>query len=133
MVLSGSAETHNTGKGAFQEVDALPLAGHHAKLVVRPPYPHMVPKFIKDAYRAAMFGRPGGTFVDLPADLILGHFDLPRLKLTPLLEAPKCIAPPNKIRDVVQALKSAKAPLVVIGKGAAYGRAESQLRNLIDR
>lgn len=93
----------------------------------------MIPTFIKDAYRAAMFGRPGGTFVDLPANLILGHFDLPRQKLTPLLEAPKSIAPPNKIKDVVEALKNAKAPLVVIGKGSAYGKAEQQIRALIER
>lgn len=111
----------------------MPLASPHAKLAVRPPYQEMVPTFIKDAYRAAMFGRPGAAFVDLPANMILGHFDLPRHKLTPLLEAPKSIAPPNKIKDVVDAFKAAKAPLIVIGKGAAYGKAEKQIRTLIDR
>lgn len=132
-MLAGSSETHNAGKGAFQEVDALPLVLPHAKLAHRPPFPEMVPTFIKDAYRAAMFGRPGATFVDLPANLILGHFDLPRHKLTPLLEAPKSMAPQNKVKDVVEALKAAKAPLVVIGKGSAYGQAEKQIRALIER
>lgn len=131
-MLAGSTETHNAGKGAFQEIDSLPLVPH-AKLAVRPPYPEMVPTFIKDAYRAAMFGRPGAAFVDLPANLILGHFDQPRHKLTPLLEAPKSMAPPNKVRDVVAALKNAKAPLIVIGKGSAYGQAEKQIRALVER
>ena len=80
-----------------------------------------------------MFGRPGPTFVDLPANLILGHFDVERQKLSPIIEAPQSIAPDNKIRDVVEALKTAKAPLVVIGKGAAYARAERQIQTLIDR
>lgn len=71
--------------------------------------------------------------MDLPANLILGTFDVPRNKLPALLEAPKSVAPAEKIRDIVAALKSAKAPLVVVGKGAAYARAEPQLKALINR
>lgn len=80
-----------------------------------------------------MFGRPGPTYIDLPADIILGHFDVPRQKLAPLTEAPRSTAPANKIRDIAQAIKSGKAPLVVIGKGATYGRAENEIRALIDQ
>ena len=131
-MLSGSSETHNANKGAFQEMDAISLISPHAKLALRPPYPEMIPKFINDAYRTAMFGRPGPTFVDLPANLILGSFDVERQKLSPLNEVPRALAPECKIRDVVKALKAAKAPLVVIGKGAAYARAERQIKTLID-
>lgn len=133
LVLSGSSETHNGGKGAFQEVDAISLLTPLAKLAVRPPYPDMIPNYIKDAYRTAMFGRPGPTFVDLPANLILGNFDIGTQKLSPLPPSPRSCAPENVIRDVVEALTTAKAPLVVIGKGAAYARAERQINALIDR
>lgn len=133
MVLGGSSETHNANKAAFQEMDAIPIFSPYAKLALRPPLPEMIPSFIRDAYRAAWFGRPGPTFVDLPANLILGHFDVERQRFPPMLEAPKSVAPPGKIKEVVDTIKAAKAPLVVIGKGAAYGRAEEQIRNLIDR
>ena len=133
MVLSGSSETHNAGRGAFQEVDAISLLSPHAKLAVRPPSPDLIPKFIRDAYRTAVFGRPGPTFVDLPANLILGTHDIPSRRLPAISEIPRSIAPANKIQDVVDALRSAKAPLVVIGKGAAYARAEHPIRELIDR
>ena len=132
-MLSGSSETHNANKDAFQEADAISLLSPHTKLALRPPYPEMIPKFIKDAYRTAMFGRPGPTFVDLPANLILGTFDVERQTLSPVTEVPQPNAPENKIRNVVQALKTAKAPLVVIGKGAAYARAEDPIRQLVDR
>ena len=131
LVLGGATETHNSGKEAFQDVDQVSMIKPLAKLAQRPPYPDMIPKFINDAYRTAMFGRPGGVYVDLPADLIMGHFDVPRNKLKPITEAPLSCAPEQKIRDVVEALKSAKAPIVVIGKGAAYARAENQIRKLI--
>lgn len=114
-------------------MDAISLLSPHAKLAVRPPVPELIPTFIKDAYRTAMFGRPGPTFVDLPANLILGTFDVERQKLSPITEAPLSIAPPQKIQDVVHAIKTARAPLVVIGKGAAYARAERQISTLIDR
>ena len=133
LVLGGSSETHNSNKAAFQEFDALPLFSPYAKLALRPPYPHMIPKFIDDAYRAAIFGRPGASFVDLPANLIMGHFDVDPLRLTPYTEIPVSVAPERKIKDIVDAFKNAKAPLVVIGKGAAYARAEKEINALINK
>lgn len=93
----------------------------------------MMPKFIKDGYRAAMFGRPGPAFIDLPADIIMGTFDVDRMQMKAVSESPKPAAPPHKVRDIADALKNAKAPLVVLGKGAAYSRAEKQIRTLIER
>ena len=133
LVLSGASETHNANKDAFQEVDAISLLKPLAKMAVRPPSPEQIPKFINDAYRTAWFGRPGPAFVELPANLILGHFDVERQKLSPLTEVPRSAAPESKVRDIVEALKSAKAPLVVFGKGVAYARAEHQVRALIDQ
>lgn len=104
----------------------------HAKLAVRPYSAESIPKYIKSAYRAAYFGRPGPAFVDLPANLILGQHDIQEQRLAPLVEAPKSMAPPQQIRKVVEAIRSAKAPLIVIGKGAAYARAESQVRALVN-
>ncbi|KAF2174176.1 hypothetical protein M409DRAFT_62298 [Zasmidium cellare ATCC 36951] len=133
LVLAGSSETHNGGKQAFQEVDAISLLKPHAKLAVRPHSAETIPKSIKDAYRTAMFGRPGPAFVDLPANLILGHYDIPRHTPTPYSEPPMSVAPDNRLRAVVDAIKSAQAPLVVIGKGAAYARAERPIQTLVEK
>lgn len=133
LVLAGSSETHNAGKGAFQEMDALPMVQPlGVKLALRPPFPEMIPGFIRDAYRASFFGRPGPTFIDLPANLILGHFDVDRQVLKRIQDVPRSCAPDSKIRQVVEVLKSAKAPLVVVGKGAAYARAEGVIRRLVE-
>ncbi len=121
------------GRMAFQEVDAVSLISPLAKLAVRPPSPEAIPKFIDDAYRTALFGKPGATFVDLPANLILGQHDVKRHQLSPYREQPLSVPPPRKIQAIVDALKAAKAPLVVFGKGTAYARAERHARALIDR
>ena len=132
-MLSGSVETHNAGKGAFQDLDSVSLLAPHTKLAVRPPSADVIPKFIKDAYRAAYFGRPGPAFVDLSADLILGKYDIGRQKLLPMNEVPISMPPARKLQDVANAFKQAKAPLIVLGKGAAYGRAEESIRALVER
>ena len=132
LVLAGSVETQNVNKGGFQEMDAVSLLTPHAKLAIRPPYPDSIPDFIADAYRTAYFGRPGTGFVDLPADMIMGAHDVDPQLLSRPPEPPQAVAPIDKVRNIAQALKNAKAPLVVIGKGAAYARAETQIRKLID-
>ncbi|KAK3705094.1 hypothetical protein LTR37_013461 [Vermiconidia calcicola] len=133
LVLAGSSERHNVNKGAFQELDHVSLIKPHAKTAIRPPYPGSIPNFIADAYRSAYFGTPGTSFVDLPADMILNTHAIETEKLSLLPASPQAVAPTSRIKAVVQALKNAQAPLVVIGKGAAYARAEQQIRELINR
>ena len=48
-------------------------------------------------------------------------------------EGPKSATEEAALFKIVQMLKSAKSPLVVIGKGAAYAQAETQIRDLINR
>jgi len=124
-------------KGAFQELDAVSLLTPHVKLAVRPAGIEAIPDAIRNAYRAAWYGRPGSSFVDLPADYIQGSADEETeedcggIKLLPPPPAPA--ADTARLLKIAQLFKGAKAPLVVIGKGAAYARAEDVIREFIDK
>ena len=135
LLLAGSNETHLTSKGAFQELDAVSLLTPSTKLSLRPLALESVPKDIRNAYRASFYGRPGTAFVDLPADIIKGvaedDDDIPVASLVPL--PPKIAAEDSRIKEIARLLKGAKAPLVVVGKGAAYAQAESTIRNFIQK
>ena len=135
LLLGGSAETNLISRGAFQELDAIALLSPHTKLAIRPPIPTAVPQAIQDAYRASWYGRPGTGFVDLPADLIKASLaDGGRIEgATRVPELSKGAADTTKLFKIAQMMKTAQAPLVVIGKGAAYARAEDSLRELIDK
>lgn len=133
LLLAGSCETHSVGKGSFQELDAVSLLSPHVKLAVRPPTLEAMPTAISRAYRMAWYGRPSTGFVDLPADFLEGHCSantvaMPRM--FPALTAPS--VEEAKVSNIAMVIKSASAPLVVIGKGCAYARAEKVLRELID-
>lgn len=135
MLLAGSAETHLVGKGAFQELDAIALMTPHTKLAVRPALPESTPGAIESAFRVSQSGRPGPAFVDFPADLIQGVEDGGIQNAQQLRSAapPKPASTDDRVDKVAELIRNAKAPLIVIGKGAAYARAEAAVRALVDR
>ncbi|KAI1982270.1 hypothetical protein LOZ53_001186 [Ophidiomyces ophidiicola] len=135
LILAGSVETTAMTKGGFQEMDAIALLTPHTKAAIRPVSVDAARDAIRNAYRLCWYGRPGATFIDLPADLIQGRSDIENV--TPgsqeISSPPLPAADPARIFKVVQILKSAKAPLIIVGKGAAYARAEASIRELIER
>lgn len=135
LILAGSSETHLVSRGAFQELDAISLLVPHTKLAIRPTSLESIPDAIEHAYRSSWYGKPGTGFVDLPADLIQGSVeDFGDIQdVATLSENPRGGADDARILEIATAIKAAKAPLVVIGKGAAYAKAEQAIRELIDR
>lgn len=132
LLLAGSSETSaGPTKGAFQQLDAVAVLTPHTKLAIRPPSLEQIPESIRDAYRTAFWGRPGVGFVDLPADYIQGT---PKtvVRIAPVDHQPKISGSMARIQDLANALKRAKRPLIVVGKGAAYARAEDVLHGFID-
>ena len=133
LLIAGSSHTFTMGKGDFQELDAVSLLSPHVKVALRPPTLRAIPSAIKQAYRLAWHGRPSTGFVDLPADLLQANFTIDAMALPGPLPAPASPFPDaTKVSKIAEVIKLASAPLVVIGKGSAYARAESSLRKLID-
>ena len=116
-------------------MDAISLLTPHTKSAVRPSSNDLstIVDAIHDAYRICWYGRPGPTFIDLPADLIMDPTPS-AARSTPrqlVSQPPKPSADPALISKATQLLKSASSPLVILGKGAAYSRAESAITSLI--
>lgn len=132
LLLAGSSETHQVEKGAFQELDQVAYLAPHTKLSVRPASIEAIPTLLEKAYRTAYFGRPGPTYVDLPADFIQGSVAAATSavrKIAPPGPAPRAAADPARIAQAVALLREAESPLLIIGKGAAYAQAEGAIRS----
>ena len=116
-------------------MDALSLLTPHTKLALRPPSLESIPDIIQNTYRTSWYGRAGTGFVDFPADLIKGAVENAEevAAAAPIPDAPKAGVDEARLFKIAQLLKSAKAPLVVLGKGAAYARAEDVIRDLITK
>lgn len=129
LLLAGSCETHLVGKGAFQESDIVSLLKPHTKLSNRATL-GSISQSVTDAFRLSWYGRGGPTFVDLPADIIEGEGR--EIKTHRIPAPPLAASDPAKIQLIVDLLKSAKAPLVILGKGASYAQAEVPIRRFLN-
>jgi len=90
---------------------------------------------IARAIRAAVSGRPGGVYLDLPAKLFAQSMDAEagRKSLIKVVDpAPKQIPGPDAVKRAVDLLKGAKKPLIVLGKGAAYAQVDADIRALVE-
>lgn len=133
LILAGSSETHLVGKGNFQEMDAVSLLTPHVKLATRVSL-DSIPQSITNAYRTAWYGRGGAAFVDVPADVIQGQVDDEKHSETSRVPAPpQAACDPERIKMVAELLRGAKAPLIIVGKGAAYTQAEISIRKLVEQ
>jgi oxalyl-CoA decarboxylase len=81
-------------------------------------------------------GRPGGVYLDLPAKLfgqVMGA-EAGRKSLVKVIDgAPAQIPAPDSVKRALDVLKSAKKPLIILGKGAAYAQADDAIRNFVEK
>jgi len=88
------------------------------------------------AIRAALSGRPGGVYLDLPAKLFPQTIDaeVGRKSLIKVVDpAPRQIPAPDAVQRALELLKSAQRPLIILGKGAAYAQADADIRALVEK
>src|SRR3989441_7422218 len=91
---------------------------------------------IARAIRAAVSGRPGGVYLDLPAKLFAQTMDAEagRKSLIKVVDpAPRQIPAQDAVQRALDLLKSAKRPLIVLGKGAAYAQVDTEIKSLIEK
>ncbi len=91
-----------------------------------------MPYYVEQAVRTSIYGRPGAVYLDLTNDVISGQADEQKIDFKQRCpDAPRSLADPDSIDRALEALASAKRPLVIVGKGAAYSRAEAEVRSFI--
>jgi oxalyl-CoA decarboxylase len=88
------------------------------------------------AIRAAVSGRPGGVYLDLPAKLFsqVMNAEAGKKSLVKVIDpAPAQIPAPAAVKRALDVLKSAKRPLIILGKGAAYAQADDAIRSFVEK
>jgi 2-hydroxyacyl-CoA lyase 1 len=134
MLLIGGASAQNRdGMADFQEEHQVELCRPYCKYSARVESPKRIPTLVEQALRTAWYGRPGAAYLDMPDDVILGKIeedDVP--SVGPLDEPPRSLADPASVAAALETLKGAENPLVIVGKGMAWSRAESEVRRFIE-
>ncbi|KAJ1442555.1 TPP-binding enzyme, conserved site [Sesbania bispinosa] len=151
VMISGSCDQSDCGRGDFQELDQIEAVKPFTKFSVKATHISQIPNCVAQVLDWAVSGRPGGCYLDLPTDVLhqkVSQSEAERL----LIEAENnrrkhsgsawyilfFLAPGpgpveiSKIEEAASLLRHAERPLIVFGKGAAYARAEDALRKLVE-
>lgn len=138
ILVSGSSEREivDLQQGDYEEMDQLAIAKPLCKAAYRILHAEDIGIGIARAIRAAVSGRPGGVYLDLPAKLFGQVMDAEagQNSLVKVIDAaPAQLPAPSAIERALDVLKSAERPLVILGKGAAYAQADEAIKELVEK
>ena len=138
ILISGSSEREivDLQQGDYEEMDQLAIAKPLCKAAFRVLHAADIGIGVARAIRAAVSGRPGGVYLDLPAKLFSQVMDAEAgaKSLVKVIDpAPAQLPAPAAVKRALDVLKGAKRPLIILGKGAAYAQADDQIRALVEK
>src|SRR3569833_466286 len=138
ILISGSSEREvvDLQQGDYEEMDQLAIAKPLCKAAYRVLHAEDIGIGLARAIRAAVSGRPGGVFFVLPAKLFgqVMNAEAGAASLVKVIDpAPAQIPAPSAVKRALDVLKSAKRPLIILGKGAAYAQADEEIKNFVEK
>ncbi|XP_028836092.1 2-hydroxyacyl-CoA lyase 1 [Denticeps clupeoides] len=133
LVIGGSSDQNQETTGAFQEFPQVEACRLYSKFSARPSSLAAIPSVIEKAVRSSMYGRPGACYVDIPGDMVNAKIEEVKVRTVSCCPPPPVgLAQYNAIAGAISVLKQAERPLIIIGKGAAYSRAEAEILQLVE-
>ncbi|HEY3918169.1 MAG TPA: oxalyl-CoA decarboxylase [Stellaceae bacterium] len=138
ILLSGSSEREivDLQQGDYEEMDQLAIAKPLCKAAFRVLHAADIGIGVARAIRAAVSGRPGGVYLDLPAKLFgqVINAEAGKRSLVKVIDpAPAQIPAHAAVKRALDVLKSAARPLIILGKGAAYAQADEAIETLVEK
>ncbi len=137
ILISGSSEREivDLQQGDYEEMDQLAIAKPLCKAAYRVLHVEDIGIGIARAIRAAVSGRPGGVYLDLPAKVFAQVMDAEAgaSSLVKVIDAaPRQLPAPESVKRALDVLKGAERPLIILGKGAAYAQADDAIRAFVE-
>ena len=134
VCITGQVSSHLLGSDAFQETDIVGISTPVTKWNCQVTKAEDIPSVIAKAFYIAKSGRPGPVLVDITKDAQFNEFDFSYKKCTQVRSYNPI--PLTDIIDVEAAAKlinTAKKPLIVWGQGVILGKAEEQLKAVVEK
>jgi oxalyl-CoA decarboxylase len=135
--ISGSSERAiiDLQQGDYEELDQMNAAKPFTKASYRVNRPEDIGIGVARAIRAAVSGRPGGVYLDLPGSVLGATLDSEtgaRSLVRVVDPAPEQLPAPESVQRALELLAGAERPLIILGKGAAYAQADADIRTFVE-
>jgi len=134
VCITGQVPSHLLGSDAFQETDIVGISTPVTKWNHQVTKASQIPEIIARAFYIARSGRPGPVLIDITKDAQFEEFDFEYKKCTGVrsyVPVPK--TDEAAISAAAQIINSAKKPMIVWGQGVILGKAEEELKAVIEK
>ena len=136
--ISGSSDRAivDLQQGDYEELDQMNAAKPYAKAAYRVNRAEDIGIGLARAIRAAVSGRPGGVYLDLPASVLGATLDAETAarSLVRVVDAtPRQLPAPESVKRALDVLAKAERPLIILGKGAAYAQTDADIRAFVEK
>ena len=134
VCITGQVPSHLLGTDAFQETDIVGISTPVTKWSAQITKASDIPSIMAKAFYIAKSGRPGPVLVDITKDAQFEAFDFKYEKCTGVRSYNP--TPKTDIHTVNLAaalINNAKKPMIVWGQGVILGKAEEELKAVIEK
>ena len=134
VCITGQVTRQLLGTDAFQETDIIGISTPVTKWNYQITEASEIPEVMAKAFFIAKSGRPGPVLVDITKNAQIEAFDFSYEKCT-AVRSYKPVSKPNSvaIQAAADLINSAKKPFIVWGQGVILGRAEAELKELVEK
>ena len=133
IALGGASPIHHFHSEAFQEVDQLSMMRPASKWAGQAVSPRRMPEYINIAYRQAMNGRMGPSYLDLPGDVLYSQVDEDDVMWpAPARKGHRSMGDAGQVAEAVDMLSRAERPLIVSGTGIIWADAAEEMEQFVD-
>ncbi len=134
VCITGQVPSHLLGSDAFQETDIVGISTPVTKWNHQITKASEIPEVIAKAFYIAKSGRPGPVLIDITKDAQFEEFDFQYKKCEGIRSynpIPK--VDDFKLKDAADLINKAKKPMIVWGQGVILGKAEEELKAVIEK
>lgn len=134
VCITGQVTRQLLGTDAFQETDIIGISTPVTKWNYQITEASEIPEVMAKAFYIAKSGRPGPVLVDITKNAQIEAFDFSYEKCT-AVRSYKPVSKPNSeaIQAAADLINSAKKPFIVWGQGVILGKAEAELKALVEK
>jgi acetolactate synthase-1/2/3 large subunit len=134
VCITGQVASHLLGSDAFQETDIVGISTPVTKWNHQVTKAADIPKVLAKAFYIAKSGRPGPVLIDITKDAQFEEFDFSYEKCTGVRSyVPVPPSDDKAIADAAELINGAKQPFIVWGQGVILGKAEDELKAVIEK
>ncbi len=133
VAFGGASPIHHFHTEAFQEVDQLSMMRPAVKWAGQAISPKRLPEYVNIAYRHAMNGRMGPTYLDLPGDVLYSQVEEDDVVWPePAKTHHRVPGDPGLVQEAVNMLTRAEKPLIVSGTGIVWAQAAEEMEQFVN-